>query len=292
MRVLLTGGSGDLGFLLTKKLLAQGDEVFRLDIRPPQDQAGGHYIAGSITDRQLLPSFFEGMDVIIHIAAWHGIHEVRGEKDVYDFWDVNVTGTFEVFEAAVRAQVPNIVYISSTSVDERDGVYGHTKVLSEEIARTYQARHGLNVITLRPRAFIPHWNKQTYHNFVEWAQWFWSGAVHIDDVVQATKQAINLLTHTQLDRHLVLVVDGAYEYTAEDLASWDAAGTGSTFRGYYAKFYELALKHGLDPAKKPKVLDISETRRWLGYNPQYSLQNLLTELETYGVEGPPPPAGY
>ena len=32
-----------------------------------------------------------------------GIHAVRGEKDVYDFWDLNVTGTLNVLETAVCA---------------------------------------------------------------------------------------------------------------------------------------------------------------------------------------------
>jgi hypothetical protein len=34
-------------------------------------------------------------------------------------------------------------------------------------------------------------------------------------------------------------------------------------------------------------LDISETARWLGYKPAYSLANLLSELATYGDSGPP-----
>ena len=33
--------------------------------------------------------------------------------------------------------------------------------------------------------------------------------------------------------------------------------------------------------------DISETIRWLGYKPAYSLANLLSELDTFGDSGPP-----
>lgn len=283
MNILLTGGAGDLGQVLTRNLVARGDAVWRLDIRPPQDDAGGTYVAASITDRALLPQLLAGMDMVVHIAAWHGIHEVRGWRDVYDFWDVNVTGTFEVFEAAVRAAVPHVLYISSTSVDEPDGVYGHTKVLGEEIARTYRARHGLNVLTLRPRAFIPHWNTATYANFAEWARWFWGGAVHIDDVAQATQLAIDLLASGPLPEYLTLPLDGAYEYTAADLANWDAAGPGSTFRQQYGTAaYDLALRHGLDPSQPPKRLDMSTTTRWLpAYQPRYSLQSLLDELAAH-----------
>ena len=59
-----------------------------------------------------------GCDCIVHIAAWHGIHESRGEKDAYDFFDLNVRGTFEVFEAAVSLGITRIVYISTTSVNK------------------------------------------------------------------------------------------------------------------------------------------------------------------------------
>ena len=53
---------------------------------------------------------------------------------------------------------------------------------------------------------------------------------------------------------------------------------------------DLALSYGLDPALKPTRLDISETVRWLGYKPSYSLANLLSELAAYGDSGPPQPA--
>ena len=47
----------------------------------------------------------------------------------------NVTGTMNVFEAAHRAGVTQVVYLSSTSVRNHASLYGHTKVLGEEIAQ-------------------------------------------------------------------------------------------------------------------------------------------------------------
>lgn len=288
MRILLTGGAGDLGYTLSKQLVAQANTAIRLDVRSPAD-SNGIYIAGSILDRSTLANAMHDVDCVVHIAAWHGVHEFRREKDVYDFWDLNVTGTFYVFEAAAQAGITRMVYISSTSVEERDGVYGHTKVLGEEIARTYAARHHMNVITLRPRAFIPYWNKAVYNSYVEWAKWFWGGAVHINDVTQAVMQSINLLTKQPLTEHLVLPLDGAYDYTDEDLEQWDAAGAGSTFRKYYSQYVDLVLSHGLDPTQKPITYDITTTQHWLGYKPTYGLHNLLLELAQYGEGGPPPP---
>ena len=44
---------------------------------------------------------------------------------------------------------------------------------------------------------------------------------------------------------------------------------------------------GSIPASKPTRLDISETVRWLGYKPSYSLASLLSELGAYGDSSPP-----
>jgi nucleoside-diphosphate-sugar epimerase len=265
-----------------------------LDIVLPRDHRG-RYVAGSVLDRAGLRTWLTAVNCIVHTAAWHGVHEGPSQslqslhKDVYAFWDLNVTGTFNMFEAAVRAGVAHVVYLSSTSVRNRESVYGHTKVLGEEIARTYAGRHGLNVVILRPRGFIPHWNRAVYRSFVEWLQWFWRGAVHIDDVAVAVVQSIDLLARTRLAVPLVLPVDGAYEYTKEDLAHWDAQGPGSTFRRYYGAYEGLARRYGLAPEVKPITYDLTETRRWLGYTPRYSLREALRDLERYGPAGPPPP---
>ena len=117
MRVLLTGGSGDLGQTLVPRLLDRGDTPVILDVRAPRDlKPGAVFIEGSILDRPQLPEMFRGCDCIVHIAAWHGIHEDRGERNAYDFFDLNVRGTFEVFEAAASLGIDKIVYISTTSV--------------------------------------------------------------------------------------------------------------------------------------------------------------------------------
>ena len=82
MKVLLTGGSGNLGQTLVPKLLDEGDTPVILDVRaPPPLNEGAVFIEGSVLDRPMLTAIFRGCDCIVHIAAWHGIHEDRGEKD-------------------------------------------------------------------------------------------------------------------------------------------------------------------------------------------------------------------
>ena len=125
MKVLLTGGSGNLGQTLVPRLLDKGDTPVILDVRAPRHlKKGAVFIEGSILDRPKLTEIFRGCDCIVHIAAWHGIHEDRGEKNAYDFFDLNVRGTFEVFEAAASAGIDKIIFISTTSVYRPDTRYG------------------------------------------------------------------------------------------------------------------------------------------------------------------------
>jgi nucleoside-diphosphate-sugar epimerase len=160
MKVLLTGGSGDLGQTLVPRLLDRRDTPVILDVRPPRDlKQGTVFIEGSILDRPKLTEIFRGCNCIVHIAAWHGIHEDRGEKNACDFFDLNVRGTFEVFEAAVSLGIDKIVFISTTSVYRPDSRYGSSKILAELIAEDYRKHRDINVITLRPRGFIPFWNR-------------------------------------------------------------------------------------------------------------------------------------
>jgi len=286
--VLLTGGSGNLGQTLVPMLLAKGDTPVILDIRAPRDlKEGGVFIEGSILDRPKLTDIFRGCECIVHIAAWHGIHESRDEKNAYDFFDLNVRGTFEVFEAAASLGIDKIIFISTTSVYRPDTRYGRSKILAEAIAEDYRKHRQMNVITLRPRGFIPFWDSDAYANYSDWARWFWRGAVHIDDVAAAVILSLDLISRQQVSQQLVLSLDSAYEYTDADLDHWDADGAGSTFKKYYLEYYDLALSYGLDPALKPTNLDISETVRWLGYKPSYSLASLLSELVVYGDSGPP-----
>jgi UDP-glucose 4-epimerase len=66
------------------------------------------YRRGDILDRGALAAFFDGVDVAVHLAfAIFGSHEETRE--------VNLQGTRNVFEAAIRAGVKRLVYASSVA---------------------------------------------------------------------------------------------------------------------------------------------------------------------------------
>ncbi|MDI1227719.1 MAG: NAD(P)-dependent oxidoreductase [bacterium] len=290
MRILLTGGSGDLGTLLSADLLGHAYDVASIDMAAPRI-AVPHFVKGSIIDRAAVKRAMAGVDCAVHIAAWHGIHEVEKTKTPEDFHDLNVTGTFNMLEAAAAAKVRNFVFISSTSVSDPYSVYGNSKIVGEEMCRAYASRHGMRIIILRPRAFIPSWNRQVYKTWNDWAAWFMRGAVHIDDVKQSVMKSILHLAENKPvpASPPILTIDGAYEYTADDIANWDRDGAGATFRKHYAAHEANARAAKLDITRKPKILDITQARATIGYAPAYSLKTLLEELAQHGEDGPPAP---
>src|SRR5690242_13744973 len=96
MRVLITGGTGHIGKATTEQLLRKGWDVRILDIAPNSDFQGVEYVQGDILDYDSLLKHTKRCDAVIHLAAIRG----PGLAPGHDVFNVNVTGTFNVFEAA------------------------------------------------------------------------------------------------------------------------------------------------------------------------------------------------
>ncbi|RSU34374.1 NAD(P)-dependent oxidoreductase [Sphingomonas koreensis] len=174
MHILLTGSSGWLGRYLAPMLRGAGHEVTGLDVAPGVDTD----VVGSVPDAALIERVFGeyGIEAVIHGGALHKPDIVRYSKQT--FVDVNVTGTLNLLEAAVRAGHDRFVSTSTTSLmisqairdeagdaavwlDEDSGpieprnIYGTTKYAAEQLCRLFHAEHGLNSIVLRTGRFFP-----------------------------------------------------------------------------------------------------------------------------------------
>jgi UDP-glucose 4-epimerase len=177
MRVLLTGSSGWLGRFLGPMPRAAGHEVIGLDVAPGADTQ----IIGSVADTALVDQTFatHAIEAVIHAGALHKPDIVR--YPAQSFIDVNVTGTLNLLEAAVRAGHDRFIFTSTTSLMVRDDVragkeggakaaywmdedfgplaprniYGVTKRAAEELCRLYHAQHGIATMVLRTGRFFP-----------------------------------------------------------------------------------------------------------------------------------------
>jgi len=133
MRVAVTGGAGQLGTLVLRRLCADRTvaEVRSLDLRPPLAVSPKlKAIQADVRDPQLA-RHLEGCDVLVHLAF---LVAKRGTREMQD--EVNVEGSKNVFRAALAAGVRRVVYASSIAA--YGVVPGHPEPLVETSPRIRQ----------------------------------------------------------------------------------------------------------------------------------------------------------
>lgn len=125
-RYLVTGGAGFIGSHITDRLVTDGHQVRVLD-----DLSSGkldnlaavkgkvEFLQGDIRDRALMAKAVQGIDFVLHVAAWRSVP--KSMSDAYGYTDVNVLATVNVLEEAHKAKVKRVVCVSSSSV------YGDSK---------------------------------------------------------------------------------------------------------------------------------------------------------------------
>ena len=130
-----------------------------------------------IADLEAIAPAFEGIDTVVHLSAALGSPSPAWSVMLH----TNVTGTYNVYEAARRAKVKRVVFASSgatvSGIESEPpysdlvagrydglttwpilthlspvrpaGLYGVTKVWGEALGRQYADAHGLSVICVR-----------------------------------------------------------------------------------------------------------------------------------------------
>jgi|TARA_B100001964_G_C14188234_1_gene579709 nucleoside-diphosphate-sugar epimerase len=188
LRVLVTGASGQIGYLTFKRLLDQPEkyDAFGIDRkqapseRVPDDWSldlpNNRFSVANLSDFEAVQTATEGMDVVVHLGA-----DPEGRE-----WESvlqnNIIGTYNVFETSRLSGVKRIVAASSIMVSaghrqqepykammerrlddipsdfelispaipaEPRGIYGASKVWTESLARVYSNAHGLSCINIR-----------------------------------------------------------------------------------------------------------------------------------------------
>jgi uronate dehydrogenase len=157
--VLITGAAGQIGTMLRSRLARPGRTLRLLDTAPLTAAAGEEAIRASVTDLDAMTAACQGADAVIHLAG------IPGEAPWNEIRDVNIEGTYAVFEAARRSGVGRVVFASSNhavgfspraqfpvpdyAFPAPDTYYGVSKVAGEALAALYHYRHGLDAICVR-----------------------------------------------------------------------------------------------------------------------------------------------
>jgi UDP-glucose 4-epimerase len=118
VKVLVTGGAGYIGSVVTHRLVEAGHEVVVLDdlstgfeVNIP-DGARFHRMSLHEVARVLTPD--AGFEAVLHFAAKIEVAESVARPDLY--WNVNVTGTLALLEAMRAASTPRMIFSSTGSM--------------------------------------------------------------------------------------------------------------------------------------------------------------------------------
>jgi UDP-glucose 4-epimerase len=167
VKTLVTGGCGFIGSHLVERLLAEGHAVVVLDNlatgrRENLSAApGARLIEADVADHGAIAPFFEGVDVVFHLAGLADI--VPSINDPLRYHRANVDGTIAVLEASRKAGVGRIVYAASSSCYGIPDVYptpetapvrpqypyAHTKWAAEQAVLHWAAVYRLAANSLR-----------------------------------------------------------------------------------------------------------------------------------------------
>lgn len=167
---LVTGAAGFIGSNLCEAILEKGCKVKALDdlstgklqnVNLFADEPNYMFIKGDVKDLDTCVAACEGVDYVLHQAAWGSVP--RSIEMPLFYCRNNIEGTLNMLEAARRQGVKKFVYASSSSVygDEpnlpktegREGnllsPYALTKRCDEEWAKLYTKLYGLDTYGMR-----------------------------------------------------------------------------------------------------------------------------------------------
>lgn len=157
-RVLVTGSAGAIGNAVCRRLLARGHTVRGVDLRPTPNVPDA--IQGDLADKATVYGAVEGMDTVIHLAAY-----INNGDLVETLLRPNVISPYYVCEAAREFGVSRLILASSVQVIEGFGrgkrtirtdegmrprnLYALTKSWGEMLGDMYAAMYAIGVIHVR-----------------------------------------------------------------------------------------------------------------------------------------------
>ena len=292
MKILLTGGAGDLGRDLAP-LLAKYHDVRVLDIKKPDNDL--EFVRCDIRKAEDVEQATKGVDVIAHLAAL-----ITADTST-QFIDVNAKGTCNILEAALKNGVKKVVYASSVwaasrglsvpylPIDENipckpEGLYDITKRMGEEFCEYFYRMHGLNTMILRLCGYYPVegfsnegdilWDKidlpALAGRFVGTGPAF--KLTNAWDLMQAFKAAIE----DEKIQHDVFIMGIGSPFVQEDAKDLKKAPL-PILEKYYPGASEFFKEIGVDVPEIKFWYNTEKAKKHLGFSPKLSLQDVMSQ---------------
>jgi nucleoside-diphosphate-sugar epimerase len=312
-RALVTGSSGLLGGCLVSRLTDAGVTMRLADMAapatPPPD--GAEVVTVDLRDAAAVGEACRDVEVVFHLAAGQRMKPQFADMSEAEIFDMNLRATRNVLDAARQAGVRKVVHISSSGIygipradpvgenhpQEPLGAYGQSKIACETACRE-ALDAGLDVTVLRPMSMFGPGMTGVFVLLFDWVRlgknvYLLGGARNRVQMVSAWDVADACLLATQrVESRGAFLNLGAIEVPSvrgqvEALVAH--AGTGSRVMPIPAALVRNAGRFlnlfGLSPivpehyllADSTFVLDVSQARQVLGWEPAYSNVRMTTE---------------
>jgi len=318
-RILVTGGSGFLGYHLAQRLPKLGVSFLAFnDIEPfPK----GEYPEGSLLEIVDVRNA-SAMDKLIRDNKINTIIHTAAALPLWkkeDIFSTNVDGLRTTLNAALKNNVDKFVFISSTAVygvpekhplvedDPLEGVgnYGTSKIMGEQVCREFIEK-GLNVTIIRPKTFIGTARLGVFQILYDWVD---SGKkipiigkglnryqlLEVTDLTDAI--SLSIACDPKLSNDVFNVGAGKFKIVKEDVgALCDFAGNGSRPMPTPAKLVKPALAFfeliGVSPlykwvygtADKDSFVSTEKIEKKLGWKSRFSNQDALITSHKWYLE--------
>jgi UDP-glucose 4-epimerase len=291
MKILVTGSSGHLGEALVRTL--QNHNVIAADLRPSEFTTH----VGSILDREFVRSCMKDIDVVLHTATLHKPHILTRSRQ--DYIDTNITGTLNLLEEAVRAEVRAFIFTSTTSVFGNainpdsviwvnedvapipKNIYGVTKKSAEDLCEIFHRDYRLPCIILRTSRFFPEEDdreevRTNYDDGNIKANEFLYRRVEIEDVVSAHLLAMQKAASIGFGRY---IISATTPFTENDLTELRASAP-QVVRSKFPDYEDVYQRRGWKMFPTIDRVYVNErARKDLGWNPKYDFRYVLDCLK-------------
>lgn len=150
-KILITGGTGSLGTVLTKRLLQTDVETIRIysrdELKQYQMESAFNnrrlrFLIGDIRDKERLSRALEDIDIVIHAAALKNVPLI--EYNPFEAIKTNVQGAQNLIEGCLDKNVEFALAIGTDKAVSPFNTYGATKLLMERLfisANYYKGSH-------------------------------------------------------------------------------------------------------------------------------------------------------